>query len=375
MVLRLAFGLSFFVALGSCTSEASTGDVPVRRLALVPTLGGTVYALNAGRDTGVVAVQTWQRISEFGALARRGDHIFVTSFESFGDRTLRQIAIPNGTEIQRTPFSDIEGSNAALGSVNLAFGSPFSVSDDQQSIAFALSSVSGVSGAVVAKILTRRAEWAFTPFAANAVAFGRWNDDSVLFVGGSRPATLPNVASVFVVALASRRVVDSISVGVPTFDAGGGLLQLLSVPSLQRVVALVNGDVVSCVRGPERATCTRVRVPSTSGRMWFREGDSAILVNDVGTRLNAGSGAVYAVAIDASSVRTYALPLIDGMPRVTRGISALSDGSGWVITVGTAPFFPEYPEQPAGILLFDQARRRVLTAISLPATPFGPLAF
>ncbi len=366
----------FIVALlTACAREHVLGDGPARRLAIVATLGGDVFALDAGRDTTLVSLPAWQRVSEFGVQAARGEHVLVTSFESFDDRTIRRVKVPSGVEVERVALASIESSSSELGAINLAFGSPFAVSADLNTVAFAQSSASGMSGVIVAELATRQAQWSIAPFAANAVAFGRWGGDNVLFLGGSRVTAVRPSASIFVVSLATRRVVDSIAVGAPTFESGGGLLQLLAVPSRERVVALVNGDIVSCVLELGQSVCGRARVNSSNGRMSFREGDATILVNDVGTRLSSGSGAIYSVAVDASSVSAFVLPLVDGMPRVTRGISALSDGSAWVLTVGTAPFFPSYPEQAPGIVLFDHHRNQILRTIPLPSAPFSPLAF
>lgn len=366
---------SLCVILAGCTSSTAIELQRTRNVALIPTLGGAVYAVQAGSDTQIVAAATWERISEFGVQSSHAGSTFVTSFESYSDRSLRRIALPSGTEVQRVTLAGVESSTADFGQVSLGFGSPFAVDDGLQTLAFALSSANRTPGVALVDAASNRVKAFAAPFAANAVAFGQWRGLSVLFVGGSRSTTLPSRATVYMLSRTSGDVVDSVDVSSPSFQPGGGLSQIIAIPALQSFVAYASGGVTSCAGLPAGTTCRSARIPSSSGSMWYRDGDTNIVVNDVGSSEDEGTGAIYTVALDASSVATHVLPTVAGRPCVTRGVAAFADGTGWIVTAGSAPGYAQYPAQAARVFIVSSVTGNIVASLALPALPLRPLAF
>lgn len=342
-----------------------------RVTALVPTIGGDILAVREGADSSLsVATRV---LYAPGSLARvpHTTSVLLTSFESYADRSISRLSVPDLREVERVRLSDIESRSLAGGKVDLGFGGPYSLDTSGTIAAFASTTVDGVPGVTAVDTKTWTVAWFLGPFFAVSVAYGIWRDQDVLFVGGSRASGPSYAPMLWIIDASSRRIVDSIALGGPTNAPGGSVQQVLSSRSAGRILVLIAGAIVSCPTSAPGGVCRRMASPAARGSLSYREGDLTALMNDAGSRDGDSSGAIYSVALDASHIERYDLPLVNGRPASTRGVSSSATGSMWYISAGSSPYAGG---QPSRLLFYDPKSRSIVRSLPSNLEILSPFA-
>lgn len=357
------------VLLIACVSACdnrgpTTGTADVSApVALVSSVGGRLFVVRFGADTTLAVGDTVRRLPSPIERTNVADEAILTSSEAFSDRIVSRIDMRSGRELSRKLLSEIEGSNADVGPVTFNFGGNFAASRDTAVMAFAdARRRSGERGVGIVNTTTWRLE-RFLAIENTALTFGRWREQPALFVGGRRPlANGPYAPMVLIYRGDDFTLIDSIPLGTPAVSSSTPVAQLRYVPKVGRIVAMVAGSIVSCAPAtPGTSDCARIPSPVLSGDLSVGERDDTLLLMDYGAPGWLGSGAVFLVSADATSIQRIDLPRTSqGDPLAMRGLSADSTRGTWFISIGTTTGRNDFIPQASRLLIYDFKQRRIV---------------
>jgi hypothetical protein len=337
-------------------------------VAIVSTLGGQLLFLSLGADTALIAGPKVLRVPSPLVVDSARAIATLTSYETFSDRSINIIDIATSREVSRIRFDSLEKSSASVSDVSLGFGDDAAIRRDGSVIAFASATRFGDPGLAIASVKDGRI-LAFEPnIRVTAATFGPWRGKPSLIVSARRALAsgVTRVPQLFVFDVTGSSLQDSVPLQA-FLSATETPTQLVSIPSLGRILLRTQDGVLSCTLEEVVPKCSRMSVPSLAGGLWYRDGDEFAVINDAGTRDSPGSGAIFQINLTCDSMTPFVLPLTGGAPSATLSVQTDRDRGLWYIAAGSSQVGPLYPTQPSRILVFDPVRRKILRMLNSSA--------
>lgn len=360
--------LAMLVGIAVCgCATAATESRAVTTIAIVFSVGGTIYDVNVGTDTALVPSQRVERLVSSVARDARDSSAFVVAYDSFANRVARPLNLKTGRVTNGASLSALESALGGSIPANLGFGESTALSDAGDQIVFVRSTRDAIPGVTSVKTATWSVDWFLPSLSAGAGAFGRWHNRDVLFVAGRRAATGMSPTYLWALDPPTGQLLDSIQVGAPSVIQDGGVLRVVYSALAARVLIQRPGLVISCLADlPKNTSCASVTVNSVSGRLSYRRDDNVALIYDAGSRDGPGTGKLFAVTLEASRVDEHELPLVNGDRFVSQGVTTSRGGALWIVIGGTFPLAASFQPQPSVVLLYDPVAHRVLKRLEVP---------
>jgi hypothetical protein len=355
------------LALPGCSASTPTSTRTQATIAIVFSVGGTIYDVIIGGDTVLAPGQRVERLVASVARDGRDSSAIVVTYDSFANRVARRLSLRTGRVSDGASLSTLERSLGGDIPANLGFGESAALSGDGYRLIFPKSTHEAVPGVTAAKTTSWSVDWFVPALDIGGGAFGRWRGREVIFLAGRRLTSGPTPTLLWAMDPTTGQMLDSINLGEQSLVSGGGVVRVIYSELAARVLLQRSDQITSCLADlAARVPCTSITIRSTAGRLTYRRGDSVALVSDGGGRDGPGTGSIFAVRLDASSVDEHPMPLVNGERFVSQGVATTQGGSVWVVAGGTLPFAALFQPQPSVVLLYDPHARRVLKQLPVP---------